>query len=160
VYAHRNMIILDDVLSALDATTEHHIVENLIGPNGLFKELGTAVLLITHASECRYSRWCWLRIRRYLGTDKIDSSTPRAGGPHHHSWRRRADCRARIVGSSPIRSGIYQQSVAQGERRQRTPAAGAARGSGRSEKPSRGREEAQRSSARRHTKDWRHYTLQ
>ena len=50
VYAHRNMIILDDVLSALDATTERHIVDNLIGPKGLFKELGTTVLLITHAS--------------------------------------------------------------------------------------------------------------
>lgn len=50
VYAHRNMIILDDVLSALDATTERHIVNNLIGPKGLFKELGSTVLLITHAS--------------------------------------------------------------------------------------------------------------
>jgi ATP-binding cassette, subfamily C (CFTR/MRP), member 1 len=44
------MIILDDVLSALDATTERHIVDNLIGPKGLLKELGTTVLLITHAS--------------------------------------------------------------------------------------------------------------
>ncbi len=44
------MIILDDVLSALDATTEHHIVHNLIGPKGLFREFGTTVLLITHAS--------------------------------------------------------------------------------------------------------------
>lgn len=43
------MVILDDVLSALDATTESHIVDNLIGPKGLFKELGTTVLLITHA---------------------------------------------------------------------------------------------------------------
>lgn len=44
------MIILDDVLSALDATTEGQIVDRLIGPKGLFKELGTTVLLITHAS--------------------------------------------------------------------------------------------------------------
>lgn len=44
------MIILDDVLSALDAMTESRIIDNLIGPNGLFRELGTTVLLITHAS--------------------------------------------------------------------------------------------------------------
>ncbi|KAM7217664.1 hypothetical protein V8F06_006919 [Rhypophila decipiens] len=51
VYSRRKLIILDDVLSALDATTERHIVDNLIGPNGLFKELGTTVLLITHATQ-------------------------------------------------------------------------------------------------------------
>ena len=57
VYARRNMIILDDVLSALDATTERHIIDKLIGPTGLFKELGTTVLLITHASTlCRFAR--------------------------------------------------------------------------------------------------------
>ena len=50
MYAHRNVIILDDILSALDVTTERVIVDNLIGPNGLFRELGTTVLLITHAS--------------------------------------------------------------------------------------------------------------
>lgn len=43
------MIILDDVLSALDKTTERQIVDNLLGPKGLFKELGTTGLLITHA---------------------------------------------------------------------------------------------------------------
>lgn len=51
VYARRNLIIFDDVLSALDATTERHIIGNLMGPKGLFKELGTTVILITHASE-------------------------------------------------------------------------------------------------------------
>ena len=34
-----DLIILDDVLSALDATTERNIIKNLIGPKGLFKEL-------------------------------------------------------------------------------------------------------------------------
>ncbi|ETS83861.1 hypothetical protein PFICI_05737 [Pestalotiopsis fici W106-1] len=51
VYARRSLVILDDVLSALDAKTARHIVENLIGPNGLFKELGTTVVLITHATQ-------------------------------------------------------------------------------------------------------------
>lgn len=51
VYARRSLIILDDVLSALDIITEQHIIDNLIGPNGLFKELGTTVILITHTSK-------------------------------------------------------------------------------------------------------------
>ncbi|KAK0717286.1 P-loop containing nucleoside triphosphate hydrolase protein [Lasiosphaeria miniovina] len=51
VYARRDFIILDDVLSALDATTERHIVINLLSPKGLFKELSTTVLLITHATQ-------------------------------------------------------------------------------------------------------------
>ncbi|KAH8653767.1 ABC transporter [Xylariales sp. PMI_506] len=51
VYARRDMIILDDVLSALDATTEAHIFTNLMGSKGLFKELDTTVLLITHSTR-------------------------------------------------------------------------------------------------------------
>ncbi|KAH8893638.1 ABC transporter [Thozetella sp. PMI_491] len=51
IYAHRRMIILDDILSALDARTESHIVKTLIGPEGLLKELGTTVLLITHTTQ-------------------------------------------------------------------------------------------------------------
>lgn len=51
MYARCSIVILDDVLSALDANTARHIVESLIGPNGLFKELGTTVVLITHASK-------------------------------------------------------------------------------------------------------------
>lgn len=51
VYARRSLVILDDVLSALDATTERRIFDRLIGPKGLFKELGTTVLLITHAGK-------------------------------------------------------------------------------------------------------------
>lgn len=56
VHAHRDMVILDDVISALDAPTEAVIVHNLIGPKGLFRELGTTVLLITHASMESLSR--------------------------------------------------------------------------------------------------------
>ncbi|KAF3000471.1 hypothetical protein E8E14_000532 [Neopestalotiopsis sp. 37M] len=51
VYARCSLVILDDVLSALDANTARHIVESLIGPNGLFKKLGTTVVLITHATQ-------------------------------------------------------------------------------------------------------------
>ncbi|PVH75176.1 ABC transporter [Cadophora sp. DSE1049] len=51
IYAHKDMVILDDVLSALDATTQSRIVGHLFGSNGLFKELGATVLLITHATR-------------------------------------------------------------------------------------------------------------
>ncbi|CAK7217999.1 hypothetical protein SBRCBS47491_003357 [Sporothrix bragantina] len=59
VYARRDVVILDDVLSALDATTERHIVENLIGPGGLSKELGTTVVLVTHKRSLGPTNVCF-----------------------------------------------------------------------------------------------------
>jgi ATP-binding cassette, subfamily C (CFTR/MRP), member 1 len=50
VYARPSIIILDDVLSALDAKTEAHVAEQLLGENGIFRRFGTTVVLITHAS--------------------------------------------------------------------------------------------------------------
>jgi ATP-binding cassette subfamily C (CFTR/MRP) protein 1 len=51
VYARRDVIILDDVLSAIDGGTESLIVERLFGKNGILKTLGSTVILATHASE-------------------------------------------------------------------------------------------------------------
>ncbi|KAM3458315.1 hypothetical protein MY3296_000521 [Beauveria thailandica] len=51
ILARQDLIILDDTLSALDASTQRHITNNLFGPNGLFKELGTTVVLITHTMQ-------------------------------------------------------------------------------------------------------------
>lgn len=51
VYARNDMVLLDDVLSALDAKTERLVVDRLIGPEGLFRELGTTVILITHSTQ-------------------------------------------------------------------------------------------------------------
>jgi ABC-type multidrug transport system fused ATPase/permease subunit len=51
VYARRAVIILDDVLSAVDAKTENVIVDRLLGVNGIFKTLGSTVILATHASK-------------------------------------------------------------------------------------------------------------
>ena len=51
IYAHEDLIILDDVLSALDAITQRRITRHLFGPKGLFKELGATVFLITHDSR-------------------------------------------------------------------------------------------------------------
>ena len=49
VYACRNIIILDDILSGLDADTEEHVFKSLFAGKGLFRRLGTTVLLSTHA---------------------------------------------------------------------------------------------------------------
>ncbi|CAG7951809.1 unnamed protein product [Penicillium salamii] len=45
VYARRRIIILDDALSGLDATTENHIFHNLFGPLGLLREIGTSIIV-------------------------------------------------------------------------------------------------------------------
>ena len=42
-------MLLDDTLSALDRKTEDLVVERLLSRNGLFKKLGTTVVLVTHA---------------------------------------------------------------------------------------------------------------
>jgi ATP-binding cassette, subfamily C (CFTR/MRP), member 1 len=41
--------LLDDIFSGLDAETEEHIFNKLLGKNGLFRRLGTTVILATHA---------------------------------------------------------------------------------------------------------------
>jgi ATP-binding cassette, subfamily C (CFTR/MRP), member 1 len=51
VYSRPEIIILDDVLSALDTKTEAHVAEMLLGPNGIFRKQGTTVVLISHASK-------------------------------------------------------------------------------------------------------------
>jgi ABC-type multidrug transport system fused ATPase/permease subunit len=49
VYARKNIIMLDDVFSGLDADTEEHIFKSLFARKGLFRRLGTTVLISTHA---------------------------------------------------------------------------------------------------------------
>ncbi|KGO78093.1 ABC transporter, integral membrane type 1 [Penicillium italicum] len=45
VYARRKIMILDDALSGLDATTENHIFHSLFGPRGLLKKSETSVIV-------------------------------------------------------------------------------------------------------------------
>lgn len=45
VYARRKIIILDDALSGLDATTENHIFHQLFGQMGLLRGLGVSVIV-------------------------------------------------------------------------------------------------------------------
>ncbi|GKZ18134.1 hypothetical protein AbraCBS73388_000293 [Aspergillus brasiliensis] len=44
VYARRNLIILDDVFSSLDATTEDHIFHHLIGNHGLLRSIDSTII--------------------------------------------------------------------------------------------------------------------
>jgi ATP-binding cassette subfamily C (CFTR/MRP) protein 1 len=48
VYARKDIMLLDDVFSALDSNTQEAVYSRLLGPHGLLRELGTTVLLVTH----------------------------------------------------------------------------------------------------------------
>ncbi|OKL58645.1 hypothetical protein UA08_06138 [Talaromyces atroroseus] len=50
VYARYEIVLLDDSLSALDSQTESRIVDNLLGPKGLFRKMGTTVFLISNSA--------------------------------------------------------------------------------------------------------------
>lgn len=47
VYSRRPLLLLDDPLAGLDNLSEQHIVNRLLGPIGLLKQLGTTVVLAT-----------------------------------------------------------------------------------------------------------------
>jgi ATP-binding cassette subfamily C (CFTR/MRP) protein 1 len=49
IYSGKNVVILDDILSGLDADTEEHVFKSLFSRTGLFRRMGTTVLLATHA---------------------------------------------------------------------------------------------------------------
>jgi ATP-binding cassette subfamily C (CFTR/MRP) protein 1 len=57
VYHRPDLALLDDVLSALDSQTKHHVVENLLCSEGLFRKLGTAVVLVTHDGRTEVPLW-------------------------------------------------------------------------------------------------------
>ncbi|KAK0701168.1 P-loop containing nucleoside triphosphate hydrolase protein [Apiosordaria backusii] len=47
VYARREIVILDDVLSGLDTSTENHVFHSLFGEKGIFTERKSTVLLVS-----------------------------------------------------------------------------------------------------------------
>ncbi|KAJ5096778.1 hypothetical protein N7456_007499, partial [Penicillium angulare] len=49
LYLHCDLLILDDILGGLDATTEEHVFWNVFGPSGLLKTRETIVVLCTNA---------------------------------------------------------------------------------------------------------------
>ncbi|KAF2715971.1 P-loop containing nucleoside triphosphate hydrolase protein [Polychaeton citri CBS 116435] len=50
VYARCEIVLLDDSFSALDGKTESRIAENLLGSEGLFRNIRTTVLLATNSA--------------------------------------------------------------------------------------------------------------
>jgi ATP-binding cassette, subfamily C (CFTR/MRP), member 1 len=50
LYARHDLVILDDVFSALDRSTERLVFERTFGKNGLVRKLGSTVILVTHTS--------------------------------------------------------------------------------------------------------------
>lgn len=51
VYSKKEILIMDDVFSSLDADTEERIFNRLLGSRGLLKRQRTTIILVTHAGE-------------------------------------------------------------------------------------------------------------
>ncbi|KAI5920739.1 putative ABC transporter [Camillea tinctor] len=51
LFARCKILLLDDVLSGLDGNTEQAIVQNLLGPSGLFKQLRTTVIIASNSAQ-------------------------------------------------------------------------------------------------------------
>jgi len=49
VYSRKEILILDDVFSGLDALTEEHVFSQVIGSSGLLRKAGVTVVMATHA---------------------------------------------------------------------------------------------------------------
>jgi len=53
LYSKPNIVLLDDVLSSLDETTGDLVMQRLFSPHGIFRKLGTTIVLVTHTSMCQ-----------------------------------------------------------------------------------------------------------
>lgn len=53
VYARAEIILLDDVLNALDSRTKKTVVDRLLGKTGLLRRPGSTVVLVTHDGKCQ-----------------------------------------------------------------------------------------------------------
>lgn len=77
-FAREKLVLLDDPLSALDGTTSRALISGLLGPDGLFKQSGTAVVISSNMTEC-------IRVAdQYIvldGKGKVTISTPDAAKP-------------------------------------------------------------------------------
>lgn len=49
VYFRRSVVMIDDVLCGLDASTEDHVFESVLGPNGLLRGTDTTIILVTNS---------------------------------------------------------------------------------------------------------------
>lgn len=57
IYSKRKVVILDDVMSGLDAETENVLFNNIFGQNGLLRREDITVVLATNAGMmlCHYN---------------------------------------------------------------------------------------------------------
>lgn len=53
IYAQKEVVILDDVLTGIDAATENHIFHSLLGRDGLLRRLRSTVILASSSGKCR-----------------------------------------------------------------------------------------------------------
>jgi ABC-type nitrate/sulfonate/bicarbonate transport system ATPase subunit len=51
VYSKKHFVVLDDVFSALDRSTESRIIEQLLGLHGIFRRNKITVVLTTHTGK-------------------------------------------------------------------------------------------------------------
>lgn len=51
VYSRQSLVMLDDVFSGLDASTEEIIFNRLLGKQGLLRRNHVTVILVTHAGK-------------------------------------------------------------------------------------------------------------
>ncbi|EHK26510.1 uncharacterized protein TRIVIDRAFT_188797 [Trichoderma virens Gv29-8] len=51
VFSRCKIALLDDAFSALDGDTERTVFNNLLGPNGLFRQMGTTVILAANSAQ-------------------------------------------------------------------------------------------------------------
>lgn len=61
LYSRKRFVILDDILSGLDAETEEQLFSAVLGPKGLLRKLGTTVVFATNAGEI-YTKYSLLNI--------------------------------------------------------------------------------------------------
>lgn len=55
VYTRRKLLLLDDILSALDRKTKAIIIERLFGGNGLLRRTMSTVIMVTHESRAPFN---------------------------------------------------------------------------------------------------------
>lgn len=62
VFSRNPVVILDDVLSGLDSSTEETVFESILGHRGLLRQLGITVVFATNAGELDFTRLLLLLI--------------------------------------------------------------------------------------------------
>jgi len=82
VYARREICVLDDVFSGLDASTENLVFHSLLGERGLLRDLRTTVILVSSdgMSPCSSPQVS------HLLTASVASQTPPERRSHHLPW--------------------------------------------------------------------------